>query len=309
MFPWISQFVPSIGESINQSHHNKATMFKSVFIIFGLLFLVFVSAENLEIQSSLSTDVSKSFTATCDGSNVCMYSVVLSSINVTVTYSSKVSVIVGGVEELAVIVTVDYANPAIINFEVTDKAPINVLFDMGYADGDGKYTLIQIFNKADGRGNLILDSKSLQILLQNTCPGQGCTLLFGRSTNGWPNTLAALFKINGTTTATLNAINSTANVLFNEGDILTVELDGITTNLPDNLIVFASSQYSGFSWFLNVYYTPMVFPGVCAPSPIPIPSPFGGPLIPVTQEEIDAFLAAIGTSFSTLWYRETENLN
>ena len=285
-------------------------MFKSVFLLFSLLFLVFVSAENSQLQGSLSTDLSKSFTATCEGSSVCMYSVVLSSTNVTVTYGSRVTVIVGTELELDVSVDVNYTNPAIINFEAMDKAPINVDFVFGaYAGGDEKYFLIQIFNKADGRGDVILDSKNLQILLENTCVGQGCTMEFSRSTEGWPNTLAALLKINGTTAGILNAINSTTNVLVDEGDILTVELDGITTNIPDNLYVYASSQFSSFMWLLNAYYTPMYFPGDCSPKPIPIPSPFGGPLIPATQEEIDAFLAAIGASFSTLWYRETENIN
>ena len=282
-------------------------MFKSVSLLLCLLFLVFVSADSLEIQSSLSTDLSKSFTATCDGSNVCMYSVVLSSVNITTEYEAQVTVTVGSVVQPDVQVSVNYTNPAVINFEVTDKTPISVMLELKPMSIYG--ALFQVFNKPDGLGDLVLDSQSTQFLLANTCVGTGCTLIFVRSASGWPNTLAALFYINGVSVATLNSTNPTdVDITFNEGQILTIELVGITTGLPNDLevvVFFGGSQI--FGWSSNAYFIPLVFPGVCAPPPIPIPSPFGGPLIPVTQGEIDAFLASVGTSLSTLWYRQTVN--
>ena len=85
-----------------------------------------------------------------------------------------------------------------------------------------------------------------------------------------------------------------AHINFNEKDILAIEIVGDPLDITDDLSAFVyDKQDTITAWYANSYYTPMIFPGVCAP---PIPSPFGGPLIRMNQEEIDSFMASIGTS-------------
>lgn len=283
-------------------------MLKSILLLLGFLFLFVVKGQEIETQSnSNNADLLKSFTASCKTANTCTYSAVLLSTNSSVSYTADVVVTVGSMEQPAVTVNVDYINPGLVNFEVKDKTPISVNFTI---QPPTEYDVqFLIFNQADGDGDLILDSQSLQFLVMNPCTGTGCTLQFGRSATDWPTTLSAILKINDVVTRILNSTNPISYIVtFSDSDLLSMEISGDTTNLPDGLragILFNGAPI--IQWFSNGYFTPMVFPGICAPQPIPTPSPFGGPLVPLTQEEINAFSTSIGTSFSTLWYRETEN--
>ena len=286
-------------------------MLKPVLFLICCLLLFVVKAQEIEVQNnSNNADLLKSFTANCNTANTCTYSVVLMATNSSTSYSADVVVTVGSTDQPTASVNVNFTNPAVINFEVIDKTPISVSFNL---QPPNEYDVeFVIFNQANGQGDVVQDSQNLQFLVRNPCTSQSCVLNFGRSATDWPTTLTALLKINNVVTTILNSTNPISVIVpFSDSDLLSMEITGDTTNLPDGLragILFNSAPI--IQWFSNGYFTPMVFPGVCAsppPPPNPTPSPFGGPLVPLTQEEIDAFSTSIGTSFSTSWYRETEN--
>ena len=291
-------------------------MLKQLLLFLSVFFLVVVKAQELEIRNNLSTnlskshfstDLSKSFTSTCDNSNSCVYSAVFFTTNITTSYTAYVVITVGTRDKPTVTVNVNYTNPAIINFEVKDKASMSVYFQI--APPTEYNAQVRICSKADGKGREIQNSQNLEFPVKNWCVGTGCILTFGRSIiPDWPDLLAAQLKINDDVKSVLNAtLPPSVDVTFDEGDALSIEITGDTNNLPNGLtvgILFDGSPIT--EWISNAYYRPLVFTGVCA-SP-QLPSPFGGPLIPLNQEEIDAFLDAIGTSYSTFWYRKTVNL-
>lgn len=170
--------------------------------------------------------------------------------------------------------------------------------------------LFRVYNKEDRKGELILDSKSLKYAVPNKCQGQGCLLTFTRSSS-WQSGVFASLKVNDATVATLNTTIESFVLPFAEFDALSVEIttDPPNSSITDGLSVEILYQSQSVSlWESNNYYMPMIFTADCnPPKPPMIHSPFGGGLYPVPQNEVDAFLNTIGTSYSTLWYRKTED--
>ena len=279
-------------------------MFKPVLLFFCTFCILFVKAQNLGVQDHFNNNLSKSFKAVCETSSNCTYSLVLSS--TSTSYNVDVTIFVDTVNEFSENISVTNASPVTVNFNVTQGSQISITFSVQSA---GSYLRFQLYNQADGNGSLVQDSKSLKFLVSNTCTGESsCTLEFVRSQEWVPN-VSAQFKINGTIVATVNDVNMEQIVSYNAFDILSVEIVGNPVDIVDNLIVAVFANQFTQYWFSNSYFTPMIAPGNCLPPSPPIPSPFGGSLIPLTQEQIDLFLKTIGTSYSTLWYRETENFD
>ena len=278
-------------------------MFKPILLCLCTFFLLIVKAQNLGVQDHFNNDLSKSFTAVCENSINCTYSLVLSS--ASTSYNVDVTIFVDTVNEFSDNISVTNASPVTVNFNVTQESQISISFTVQPAKS---YMRFQLYNQADGNGQLVQDSKNLKFSVLNTCAvGISCTLSFQRSQN-WASNVLAQFKINGTIVATLNDVTMEQDVSFKAFDILSVEIVGNPVDIVDNLIVAVVENQFTLFWFSNSYFTPMLATGNCLPPSPPIPSPFGGPLIPLTQEQIDLFLKTIGTSYSTLWYRETENL-
>ena len=279
-------------------------MFKPVFfLLIGLLFIFVVNAQNLEARAD-DDNLLKSFTATCqDPETTCTYSFVLSNTNSTGSIEAQVIVLINSQEVFNNTYTVDGLTSQTANFEIKHDSMVAL-----YILPNEKYTymLLSVYDKADGQGRLVIDSKQLRFLVPNSCTEQGCGFTFQRS-KPWSPNVTAEFKVNGVTVATLDESTSNAEIPFNRGDILSIHILGKPEDIADEFFVDVNSGGEVyFEWYANSYFRPMYFPAFCYP---PIPSPFGGRLRPLTQEQIDVFLSSIGTSYSTLWYRETENQN
>ena len=261
--------------------------------------LVFVHAQ----KSSNDNSLKFIRTATCDFSSNCTYSVVLSATVPSTSYNAKVYILFDSEIQNVTRVSVDYENPQIFDFNVMDKSEMNVLV---IPDIDpAPFMLFRLYNRAGGKGKMLQDSKSREFVVSNLCQGQGCIYNF-YNYSVIPANVYAYFKINGTTAATLNTATTNLNVPVNIYDILSIAIEG-DISISDSVIIFVDYDSRQIAaWVSNGYYTPFVFPGICLP---PIPSPFGGCLHPVDEEEINLFLNSIGTSYSTLWYRETENIS
>ena len=279
-------------------------MFKPVLVYLYILFVLFVKAQDSGFQENKDGNLSKSFTAVCENSANCTYSLVLSS--TSTSYSVDVTIFVDTTIEFTGTVSVTSSIPVTVNFNVTQGNQIAVVFSVQPA---GSYLRFQLYNQADGNGVVVQDSKSLKFSVFNTCTGENsCSLSFTRSSEWAPNILAQ-FKINGTVSATLDNLTRTQTLSFKAFDNLSVEIVGNPADIIDNLIVAVLENQFSLFWFSNSYFTPMLATGNCLPPSPPIPSPFGGPLIPLTQEQIDIFLKTIGASYSTLWYRLTKYLD
>ena len=280
-------------------------MFKPILLCICTFFLLIVKAQSSGDQDHYNNDLSKSFTAVCENSSNCTYSLVLST--TSSSYNVDVAIFVDTVNEFSDNIIVTNASPVTVNFNVTQGSQISISFNVP-AQPPGSFVRFQLYNQADGNGQLVQDSKNLKFSVLNTCTeGSYCTLAFQCSRDWVPNVFAQ-FKINGTIVATLNDTTTAQDVSFKAFDILSVEIVGNPVDIVDNLIVAVVENQFTLFWFSNSYFTPMLATGNCLPPSPPIPSPFGGLLIPMTQEQIDLFLKTIGTSYSTLWYRETENL-
>lgn len=197
---------------------------------------------------------------------------------------------------------VSYGNPQIFDFGIKDQSQIVVGF---YPDvlPPTPNVYFRVYNKAGGKGQVVQDSKGLKFLVANPCQSVGCSFQLSRSFS-WSATVYANFKINGTIVATLNDTVQATDVIFNFADILSIKIGGNVATIPDDSAIFVNYLTDPFfAWYANSIHTPLTFPGICTPSP------FGGLLAPLTKEQIQKFLDSIGTSYSTLWYRETENLN
>ena len=271
-------------------------MLKILLILVSLLFIV--KAHNLNVKNDNRL---KSFTAICADSSSCTYSLVLSSTNQSYEVGFGIYVDSQEIIEQQHIITM--ATPVTVNFGVNQGSQISIFFA---TNTTGNSVQFEVYNQADGTGQLVIDSNRLSFLVLNTCAGgNSCSLIFTRGF-GWTPNVSAQFKINGTIIATVNeTITSHNDIPYTAFDIMSIEIVGNPEDIIDGLIVGAYKGADDYLvWYSNSYFTPMIFPGICAP---PIPSPFGGPLIPLNQKQIDMFLASVGTSPSTLWFRETEN--
>lgn len=262
-----------------------------------------VNAQSLATRTD-NDNLLKSFTATCaDSGTNCTYSFVLSNTNSTGSIEARVIVLVNSQQVFNNTYTVDGLTSQTANFEIKHDSMVSVYI---LPNEQYTYMLLSVYDKADGQGRLVIDSKQLKFLVPNSCTEQGCELTFQRS-KPWSPNVKAEFKVNGITVATLDESTSNAEVLFNRGDILSVHILGEPEDIADEFFVYAYSEGTVyFEWYANSYFRPMYFPTFCYP---PMPSPFGGRLRPLNQEQVDLFLSSIGTSYSTFWYRETENEN
>ena len=279
-------------------------MLKPLLLIFiNVLFLFVIKADNSQIQVNSNENLLKSLTATCGGSETCTFSLVLSSIIENQDYYVQVNIFVDSDQTKSEAFQVNYGTPRIINFEVKDQSEIQIKFQFPTGRGQNA-ALFKVYNQPNGGGHIIQYSKSPIFLLPNNCQTPNCVYQFiGSSSMGWPLNVFAYCKINNTLSTTLNTINSDFKLLITENDILSIEIgtNPLDIPIPDGLTidVFDENGLPVFSWKSSSFFNPMVFPAICVPS---IPSPFGGDLSPITQEQINAFLASIGASYSTLWY-------
>ena len=281
-------------------------MFKPILLCLCTFFLLIVKAQNLGVQDYFNNNLSKSFTAICENSSNCTYSLVLSNTNSTGPYDAAISIFVGAENVFSNEITVTNANPVTINFNVTQGSQIGIMFITTTPE---TYMRFQLYNQADGKGEIVQDSQSLQFLVWNACALESCTLSFSRSPSWVPNVVSN-FKINGTIVATVDNTVATLDITYKPFDIMSIEVVGNPSDIVDGLMVVAFAEELNFLiWYSNSYFTPMLATANCLAPPAPIHSPFGGPLVPVTQEEIDLFVKTIGTSYSTLWYRETVNFD
>jgi len=280
-------------------------MLKSIFAIFSFLFLFVIKAQSLEVQESSNDGLLKSFTAKCANHETCLYSLILTSTGGS--YSANVAITVDSAMPITQSFSIKSTEPGSINFEVNYNSNITIIFSG--ISAPSSFILFTVYNKPDGQGDVVINSKSLQYLVPNKCSAGSCSLNFGKSTI-WASNVSAKVKVNGAVVATLNTATPSATISINPNDIISVEIvtDLLDPTIPDNLSVsafFAGNIIS--NWFSNSYYTPMIFSATgCPITPPPINSPFGGPLIIMNQEEINTFATNIGTSFSTSWIPETE---
>ena len=288
-------------------------MLKQVLFIFGALFLFFAKADNVEIQENSSNHLSKSFKAHCKTAETsCNYLLVATTSGTS--FGVTITIFVDSTSVFSGPYTVTNSEPATISFSVTDGSTISINFDIVSTPSSA-----MLFTLFDNEMTPVADSQQLEFPVGNSCLSTTCSVTFARTMLGWPSNLAAKFYINETLAAEVN--DTANNIIFNiaQYDVLKMKivLDPSTPAIPDGL--FAGVLSGGFPlimWYSNYYFTPMVLNNaICSNNPPPPPppnptgSPFGGLLYPITQEEIIAFLVRTGTSYSTLWYRETEAVN
>ena len=166
------------------------------------------------------------------------------------------------------------------------KNQIAVVFSVQPA---GSYLRFQLYNQTDGNGVVVQDSKSLKFSVFNTCTGENsCSLSLRDLQNGH-----RIFWLNLKSTAPFRQRLIIWPELklfrFKAFDNLNCRNCGNPADIIDNLIVAVLENQFSLFWFSNSYFTPMLATGNCLPPSPPIPSPFGGPLIPLTQEQIDLF--------------------
>ena len=287
-------------------------MLKQVLFIITALFIFFVKAENTEIQVNSNNNLSKSFTAHCQTAETCNYVFIASTTGQAYEVGLSIYVNMSPVSTGSYSVT--SLTSATISFPVSDGSNIMITVDeIDKASSDMLLTLYDNF------GNVVADSKQLEFTVKNFCLDVTCEVSLERTPIGWPTNLAAKLYINETVVAEVNSSTSNSvNFNFKPYDILKMKIvhDPSTPAIPDGFeagVYFGSDALS--LWRSNLYYTPMVLNSAsCSnlpppPPPNPTGSPFGGLLYPITQEQIKEFLARTGTSYSTLWYRETEAVN
>ena len=224
-------------------------------------------------------------------------------------YEATITIYVDSSQESQGFYTITNSQPLIISFPVTDGSKITISFDnVTPLSSDILFTLF------DNEMTPVADLKQLEFPVANNCLSTTCAVSFSRTAIGWPSNLAAKFYINETVAAEVNDTANNINFNIAQYDILKMKIfhDPSTPSIPDNLI--AGVTAAGFPlimWYSNIYFTPMILNSASCSNPPPPPppnptgSPFGGLLYPITQEEIDLFLARTGTSYSTFWYRET----
>ena len=280
-------------------------MLKLILFLLSALLLIIVRADNTEIQRN--SIEAKSFTAHCQTSQTCDYSLVLSTSGSS--FGATVTVQVDSNVGSPTTVSVKSSEPATIKITVNDSSKITI-----YIDSTTSPSSAMLFTVYDSEGNAIADSKQLVMRVLNDCQTETCDFSFHRS-EFWTTGLVALFRVNFTVQATLDD-NSPWDIPVTVGpyDSLIVEIvpDPNEAPVPDGITVTVLyGQSVALYWYSNFYYTPMItFSNGCGnppPPPEPITSPFGGYLYQIKQKQIEEFLASIGTSYSTLWYRITKN--
>lgn len=122
-------------------------MFKPFFVFFGVLFFYFVKAESI---ANDSTDLHKSFTATCEGVKSCFYSLVLSTIEPSKDYGATVFLTIGTETNAPQFFIVEYGDPKTLNFEVGDG--VDVRIDIIPSPSANPLMLFRVYNKEDGKG-------------------------------------------------------------------------------------------------------------------------------------------------------------
>lgn len=282
-------------------------MLKQVLFILGALFLFFAKAENVEIQKNSSSHLSKSFTAQCQTAETCNYLLVAStsgaSFGVTITIYIDTTLAFSGTY------TVTNSQPATISFPVESGKTITINYASVTTPSNA-----MLFTLFDDEMNPVADSQQLEFPAANYCVSTTCAVLFSRTPIGWPTNLAVKFYINEALAAEVNTTANFINLDIAQYDVLKMKivLDPSTPAIPDGLFAGVLAGANPLiMWYSNYYFTPMILNNTtCSNTPPPPPpnptgSPFGGLLYPITQQEINEFLARTGTSYSTLWYRET----
>ena len=282
-------------------------MLKQILFVFSVLFLFLAKAENVEIQGNSNGSLLKNFKANCQTTENCLYSITLSTSGSS--YSLVLTIVVDSNIVSVQTLSVKSSEPATAYFQVSTDSIISISFDQVSSASSS-----MLFTLKDNAGNTIIDSKSRQFIVPNECRSSECSLTYSR-TGVWKENVVADLKVNNQLVAELGK-NYPNPITFNvvQGDLVTIEIvtDPLEPIIDDGLTV--SVQFGPvtlLTWYSNYYFSPMVAPSVgCSnppppPPPNPTGSPFGGLLYPITQEQIKEFLARTGTSYSTLWYRET----
>ena len=290
----------------NQNTDNVARMMKLILFLFCVLFVFVIKTQEQLIHSD-TLSISKSFSAHCQTTETCEYSLVLSTSSGS--YSANVTVDVDSSVGNPQIVNVKASEPATIKITVTEISQITITINSVTSPSNSM--LITLY---DSVGNVVTDSKQLVFRVPNYCQSSLCVLAFQRSSE-WTKGLVAQFKVNNTVAATLDEKSLTViTVPVAQYDLLIIEIipDPNEDPIPDDITVsvFDGTSYP-FNWYSNFYYTPMItYSNGCGnppPPPEPIHSPFGGYLYQIKQKQLEEFLRRIGTSYSALWYRITKN--
>ena len=268
-------------------------MLKLIVVLFSILWLETIKANS-------DKKISKSLTAKCANSNTesCTYSLGFFSTDPQMPYSGDYQIYVDSVNVNDGSVSVTYVSPQFANFDVKVGSEISIEFTT--LEGPQSFMLFKVFNKPDGAGQLVKDSRSRQWIVPNGCQESVCPLLLGRSQD-WALNLKAKLLVNGQVNATLNIIVDLVQVYIAKGDVLSFEAitDPLTSSIPDELSVYMKMDNEIiFQWFSNAYPAPMIV--IAA-----MPSPFGGFLIPLNQNQLIRAVESIKNSYSGKWYRET----
>ena len=270
-------------------------MLKLIVVLLSILLLDAIKANS-------NNKILKSLTAKCENSNTdsCTYSLGFFSNDPLMPYSGNYQIYVDSVNVNDGSVSVTYSSPQFVNFDVKVGSEISIEFTT--LDGPQSFMLFKVFNKPDGAGQLVKDSRSRQWIVPNGCQESVCPLLLGRSQQWAPN-LKAKLLVNGQVNATLDAIADLIQTYIAKDDVLSFEAitDPLTSPIPDELSVYMKMDNEIiFQWFSNAYPVPMiVISNGCLP---PMPSPFGGLLIPLNQNQLLSAAESVKKSYSGTWY-------
>lgn len=273
-------------------------MLKLIVVLLSILWLDTIKANS-------DNKILNSLTAKCTNSNTesCTYSLGFFSTDPQMPYSGDYQIYVDSVGLGDGSVSVTYASPQFVNFDVKVGSEISIEFTT--LDGPQSFMLFKVFNKPDGAGQLVKDSRSRQWIVPNGCQENSCGLLLGRSED-WALNLKANLLVNGQVAAIMNVTVDLLQIFVAKDDVLSFEAitDPLTSSIPDELSVYMKMDNEIiFQWFSNAYPAPMiVISNGCLP---PMPSPFGGFLIPLNQNQLISAVESIKNSYSGKWYPET----
>lgn len=142
--------------------------------------------------------------------------------------------------------------------------------------------------------------------MENRCQVARCTYTISSNYDStWPIDASVSVLVNGVKTT---FIGYDQNFEVSRGDSITFDNNGRTKE-PLSVVIKDGNDIV-FTWIQDNYASPILIDNPCTvPRPYVFPpSPFGGQLYPITNEQIQVFLAKI-RSTSPIWFPLTSETN
>lgn len=258
--------------------------------LFSLAFLLFTCSAQQStdlnfIEEKNHFNFQKSITAACESSNTvnCTYSVLFSTTFDSTKAFAEIFVN-DQVQASAKVILKSKEDTVVVNFNVSkgDSISLNILALI-------HPPLYEVYNQPDAKGSVIFSSTSRTFLILNTCEGN-CTYTIRKRllSPDWVSGATITITVNNEAPIIFTGQKMDFNI--SKGDILLFNFNAPTdiTGLSVVLYTF-DKDLEWFQWYQDIFASPISLINPCGKKILP-PSPFGGDLFPITDEEIDTFL-------------------